>query len=246
MINQHRGKQYNAIVLGGTGGVGSHLVRKLLASSHCIKVTVISRKKIQNNPKIKVEIWEDFSSVLSGQQDKATNVFKNNDVAFCCLGAPEKALIGLFYNPWKFSKMFQAVDYEYVLGFASAAHRAGVPHFSVISSPTADPKAKFIYSRIKGEMEQALKKIGFSRISIFHPYHLMKVAEGNEPKWMQFLKNLGASIAKIMPAKQKAILVEDVAEAMKYEYERGIVGYDKNVNYYHTDSMRELINLKVK
>ena len=74
----------------------------------------------------------------------------------------------------------------------------------------------------------------------------MKVAEGNEPKWMQFLKNLGASIAKIMPAKQKAILVEDVAEAMKYEYERGIVGYDKNVNYYHTDSMRELINLKVK
>ena len=241
-MNEYVGKHYNAVLLGGTGGVGAHLLRKLLASSLCDKVTVISRIKLPKHPKLKVETWEDFSKILSGEQDKTTNIFKDNDVVYCCLGAPERALIGLFYNPWKFGKMFRMVDYEYVVGFASAAHRAGVPYFSVISSPSADPKAKFLYSKVKGEMEETLKKIGFSRISIFHPYHLMKVAEGNEPRWKQILINLIASVAKILPAKQKAILVEDVAEAMKNEYEVGIEGYDERVNYYHADLMRELVN----
>ena len=240
-MKQQAGKQYNAIVLGGTGGVGAFLVEKLLACSRCEQVTVISRKELPAQVGLKVEVREDFSRALSGERDQIGEVFTGNDVVFCCLGAPEKALIGLMYNPWKYEKMFQEVDYDYVMGFAAAAQSAGVPHFSVISSPSADLKAKFSYSRIKGEMERDLKQIEFSRISIFQPYHLMKVARGHESKWKKRLKNFIALIASIMPAKQKAILVEDVALAMKNEYERGPLEIDERVKYYHADDMRALV-----
>ena len=55
-------------------------------------------------------------------------------------------------------------------------------------------------------------------------------------------KNIVALLAKILPAKQKAILVENVAEAMKNEYEAGLAGHYKKVNYYHADQMRELVS----
>jgi len=246
-MSQHTIKQYYAIVLGGTGGVGAYLVEKLLASSLCAKVTVISRKELSLSSKLKVEIWNNFSNTLFHKQKDVINIFKNNDVVFCCLGAPESALIGLFYNPWKFSKMFRKVDYEYVVEFAKIANIAGVTHFSVISSPTANPNAKFIYSKIKGEMEEDLKKINFSKLSIFHPWHLMKVAKKNESRWKKNLKNSIAFIAKILPAKQKAILVEDVAEAMKNEYEKSCIEEGDKVKYYHADNMRKLVNInKIK
>lgn len=244
-MSQNTNKQYNAIVLGGTGGVGAHLVEKLLDSPLCDKVTVISRKELKTRPKLEVEIWNDFSNTLFNKQETAINIFKNNDVVFCCLGAPESALLGLFYKPWKYSKIFRKVDYEYVVEFAKIANIAGVPSFSVISSPTANPEAKFVFSKIKGEMEEELKKINFSKLSIFHPYHLMKVAKKNDSKFKQILKNSIAFIAKIMPAKQKAILVEDVAKAMKNEYEKSLSKDADKIVYIHADDMRNLVNNKI-
>jgi len=54
-MNEYVGKHYNAVLFGGTGGVGAHLLRKLLASYLCDKVTVISRIKLPKHPKLKVE-----------------------------------------------------------------------------------------------------------------------------------------------------------------------------------------------
>ncbi len=85
----------SAIVLGGTGGVGAYLVNSLIDSDQYSKVTVISRRKLPLSPKLNVVVWENFSKELLDNDDKAIEVFKNHNVMFCCLGAPEKALMGL-------------------------------------------------------------------------------------------------------------------------------------------------------
>lgn len=234
-------KTINAIIIGGTGGVGAFLVQKLLASSKYSKVTVISRNKILEHPKLNNIIWKDFSENLLETNDKSIEVFKNHDVLFCCLGAPEKALLGLFFNRKKYAAMFQKVDYDYTVAAAKIGYKAGILNFSVISSPSAKPSAKFIYSKIKWNMEQSIKNIDFKKVSIFQPYHLMKPANSQVHFLKKGVKNFVAFIASLMPAKQKAIKVEDVAHAMMIEYGSRTKADSSKIVYYTSDDMRELI-----
>ncbi len=232
--------RFAAFVIGGTGGVGAHLVNKLINSPFYSRVTVISRRELTPSPKLNVVVWDNFTDGLLDHPEKAIEIFKNHHVGFCCLGASERAMMGLIFNPKKYGKVFRTVDYEYVVGTASAAHCAGVSYFSVISSPTADPKARFLYSRIKGEMEHALQDIDFRGLSIFQPYHLMKVAAESDSYMKQVGKNLLAFIARIIPAKQKAIWVEEVAEAMKMEFEQRMAKQGEKVAFYQSDVMIKL------
>ena len=233
-------KHYKAIVIGATGGVGAYLVEKLVVSDLCSKVTVISRKECPKAPKLNNIIWDDFSEYLLKEKDENVEVLKNHNVLFCCLGAPEKALLGLFFNKRKYATMFQKVDYDYVVGAAHLAKKAGIAHFSVISSPSAKQNAKFIYSKIKWNMEQTIQAIGFENISIFHPYHLMKPAKNQVTLFNSITKKFISFIASIMPAKQRAIKVEDVATAMMLEFESRAEKGD-GITYCTSDDMREII-----
>lgn len=233
-------KNYKAIVIGATGGVGAYLVDKLVASELCSKITVISRKECPKAPKLNNIIWDDFSEYLLIEKDENVEVLKNHDVLFCCLGAPEKALLGLFINKRKYAAMFQKVDYDYVVSAALLAKKAGITHFSVISSPSAKPKAKFVYSKIKWSMEQTIQTIGFKNVSIIHPYHLMKPAKNQVSFFKRIAKNFIALIASIMPAKQRGIKVEDVASAMMLAFESKSKKREGTV-YYTSDDMRKII-----
>ncbi len=235
--------KYTAIVIGATGGVGTYLVEKLLASDQCSKVTVISRKEFPKAPKLNQIIWDDFSEHLLEKKDQSIEIFKDHDVLFCCLGAPEKALLGLFLNRKKYAAMFQKVDYDYTVAAAEIGYKAGILNFSVISSPSAKPSAKFIYSKIKWNMEQAIKNIDFKKVSIFQPYHLMKPANSEVHFLKKATKNFVAFIASLMPAKQKAIKVEDVALAMMIEYSPRTEADSFKIAYYTSDDMRELIKV---
>jgi len=171
---------YKAIVIGATGGVGSYLIEKILTSPDYSKVTVISRKELLISPNLYNIVWTDFSEYLLDMKDETVEMFKNHDVLFCCLGASEKAMMGLLFNKKKYRKIFRTTDYDYTVGAASLAREADIPQFSVISSPTANPNARFLYSKIKGEMELAVKTLAFDRLSIFHPYQLMKQGKEND------------------------------------------------------------------
>ena len=230
-----------ALVIGGTGGVGAFLVEKLLNSPRFSKVTVVTRKKLKNQEKLDTILWDDFSDHLVKNNKSTLEAFKGHDVLFCCLGASEKALIGLLFNKKKYEPVFQLVDHDFVVAAGQIAFKSGIPAFSVISSPSAKPDARFAYSRIKWEMEKEIKSIGFDKLSIFRPHHLMKPANKADPIGQKLLKNSIAFVARLMPAKQRAIKVEDVALAMLIEYNSTAEGELARIAYYSSDDMRLLI-----
>ncbi len=240
MMGKTAVNQISAFVIGGTGGVGAHLVQKLLNSPRYARVTVISRKELTPSPKLNVVVWEDFADALLDRPEKAMAVFKGHDVGFCCLGASEQAMMWLLVNPKKYGKAFHTVDYDYVVGAASAAHRAGVPYFSVISSVSADPDAKFIYLRIKGNMERDVKALDFTGVSIFQPSHLVKAATGDESSLRQVGKNFMALLARLIPSKDKKLRVEDIAIAMKAEFENRIEHESDKVAVFQVDDILAL------
>ena len=85
----------------------------------------------------------------------------NADDAYCCLGTTIRKAGS--------QAAFRKVDFEFVLSFARAAKRAGVKRFLVMSSLGASARSTVFYSRVKGEMENALAEIGFGALHIFQP-----------------------------------------------------------------------------
>ena len=70
------------------------------------------------------------------------------------------------------------VDLTYVEETAQLAKAAGVRHFSLVSSESANPNMPasnflplhpLLFMRTKGQAEEAVKRCGFERVSIFRP-----------------------------------------------------------------------------
>jgi hypothetical protein len=143
-----------AIVFGGTGLVGSNLVKLLCASEEYVSVTVITRRKLAfDHPKLTVKI-RSFAELEEGDIDLA-------DEIFCCLGTTRKKA--------GTREAFEKVDVEYPLRIASLAKKRGIMHFIVISSMGANEKSFFYYNKVKGKLEKGLIALELPRLSIVRP-----------------------------------------------------------------------------
>lgn len=240
-LKQPDSKLRSALILGATGATGFYLLRELLASPNFDKVTAITRSSLASHQKLNNVVWPDFSNVLLTDKTTVLDTFIDHDVVFCCLGAPESALLRLFLGSKKARAQFKLVDLDYVVAAADAAYNSGVTHFSVISSPGAKLNAWFSYLQYKGQMEAAIGILDFQGTSIFRPYHLMKSAKTEELGFQRIKKNVIAWIASIMPAKQEAIEVETLAKAIYSEYEKRLSGLVVGHQIYLADDVRELI-----
>lgn len=86
----------------------------------------------------------------------------NADVLVCALGTTWK-------KAGKDEAAFRAVDHDLVLACARAAKEAGIRQVIVISSVGASLAAKNFYLRVSGEVEQALGKLGLTRLDVIRP-----------------------------------------------------------------------------
>ena len=148
-----------ALVIGATGAVGRDLVEQLLKDDAFGSVVAFARRPLAvENPKLTVHVIdfdrpEQWQNLLQG------------DVLFSCLGTTIKAA-GSQEAQWK-------VDYTYQYEAAKAARENGVETYVLVSSIGASPKAKFFYTRMKGELEEAVKTLGFPACFILQPPSLV-------------------------------------------------------------------------
>lgn len=73
---------------------------------------------------------------------------------------------------------FRAVDHDLVLAVATAAKAAGTAHMIAVSSVGAAAASRNFYLRTKGEVEDALRALGFDRLDILRPGLLMGDRQG--------------------------------------------------------------------
>lgn len=66
------------------------------------------------------------------------------------------------------------VDLTYQFEFAKIASENGVPNYSLVSSTGANENSPFFYPKIKGKLEEAVKKLPFKTIQIFQPPTLIR------------------------------------------------------------------------
>ena len=146
-----------AVVLGATGAVGGQALKALLASPVFERVTTLGRRPAvpAGHPKLAEHVVEvsnpaSYEALLAG-----------HDAAICTLGVGEASKVS--------KEEFRRVDYQYAYDFAAACKRQGVRHFSLLCAVGADARSRIFYLRVKGELEAAIAKLGFERVSFFRP-----------------------------------------------------------------------------
>jgi uncharacterized protein YbjT (DUF2867 family) len=105
-------------------------------------------------------------------------------IFFSALGTT-KAAAGSFDNQYK-------IDHDLNLSLATAAKESGVKVYVLISSGGANTKSHIPYSRMKGELEEGVKALGFERTVIVRPGLIVGSREESRPAEFVVRKIAGA------------------------------------------------------
>ena len=193
-------KNLHALVIGATGATGRELVQLLLKDDDFSQVSIFVRTAPNiKHKKLKTHVI-DFKEL-----EKNKDIIKG-DVLFSALGTTKKDAGG--------KDQQYEIDYSYQYEFAKIAAENGVGQLSLVSSVGANSKSSFFYPKIKGALEEAVKKLDFKKINIFQPpmlirqSDLMREGEKSGIKILNRLNKIG--ILK----SQKPLAVEALAEKM--------------------------------
>lgn len=182
------------ILLGGaTGLTGEHLLDRLLNEPTVSRVLAPTRRPLSEHSHLENPVGEMFSLL--------PNLTGRVDIAFCCLGSTLKQAGS--------QDAFRAIDLDMVVAFGLRARELGARHLVVISAVNADPKSSIFYSRIKGEMEKALKAQDWPQLTIVRPSLLI-----GERLETRLAEQLAAPFAKLIPGKYRGIEACALARAL--------------------------------
>jgi len=181
------------LLAGATGLTGEHLLDRLLNEPTVSRVLAPSRRPLAEHPHLENPVGELHSLLpaLGGQVD----------IAYCCLGTTIKQAGS--------QEAFTAVDKDMVVAFGARARALGARHLLVISAVNADPESSIFYSRVKGEMEEALKAQNWPQLTIARPSLLI-----GERQDQRLVEQLAAPLSKLIPGKYGGIEALALARAL--------------------------------
>ncbi|WP_366291223.1 oxidoreductase [Paenibacillus sp. AN1007] len=193
-----------AMVIGATGLVGELLVRNLLEHPLYSEVRILIRRRLDlEHPALKQHVvdWAHLES--------QGHLFEDIDDLYCCMGTTIKKAGS--------QEKFREVDYHYPVRAAVLAKQYDVKQMLVISAMGANAASRVFYSRTKGEMEEALSKIGFRSLHIFRP-SLILGDRGEKRLGEEFAAKVMKVLDRWMKgraAKYRAVHASTIAQAMR-------------------------------
>ncbi len=199
-----------ALLFGASGLVGNQCLKILLASPAYKKVKIFGRKELDfDNEKLEQHII-DFNKL-----EDYRDLIKGDDL-FCCLGTTMKKAGN--------KEAFKKVDFTYSFQIAKIAEEQGINQCLLVSSVGADADSVFFYNQIKGELEDAVRKMNFWATHIFRPSVLL--GERNENRWGEQLAGrlakgfdflTGGLLTKYSPVEAEVVAKAMVVAAQGFE-----------------------------
>jgi uncharacterized protein YbjT (DUF2867 family) len=193
-----KGRQsLTALLAGATGLVGGHCLARLLDEPAYRRVIVITRRDIgpaARNPRVRQVVTEFDRLAEIGPELAADHVF-------CALGSTMRKAGS--------KARFRQIDFAYPLALAQVTRAEGARHFSLVSAMGASPRSPFFYSRVKGDLEQALGHMDWPGLAIFRPSVIAGQREEARPG-----EGVGEFLLRMAPARWKPVAASDIAVAM--------------------------------
>ena len=185
---------------GATGLVGREILKGLLADPSVTTIHVLGRRALAvRSSKIKSHLG-DFAALPALPQV---------DEVYLALGTTIKVAGS--------QEAFRAVDFDANLAVARAALSAGARRAGLVSAMGASPKSRLFYSRVKGELEDALDALAFEGLAIARPSMLA----GDRASLGQPLRPgegyalaLSKLLGPLIPRNYRSVAAADVARSL--------------------------------
>jgi len=197
------------LIVGGTGQVGSAVVRALLASSSCTAVVMVNRRTIPlaADARLRQVIMDTSAANFANEIAELASTCAVNEPLYAasCIG------IGKGSGQWNEGDI-KKLEIGLVGGFARGCLTAGVERFGLLSAAGSGAKSWIRYARIMGEKEDAVRRLGFKRLAIFRP----GIIAGNA-----HTPRLLASLGRLVPGAFGTIDQDDIGRAFVGEFLHG-------------------------
>ncbi|MCJ0762331.1 epimerase [Variovorax sp. CYS-02] len=113
---------------------------------------------------------------------------------------------------------FRAVDVDAVVATARAARAAGATRLGVVSAMGAQARSAVFYNRMKGEMEEAVARLGFETVVIARPSFLVgdrSSLEQPRRRGEAFMLATMRRLNPFIPANYRSVTAREVADALR-------------------------------
>lgn len=213
-----------AVIFGATGLIGSSCLHRLLEHDSYRKVISIGRKPIGiSHPKlvhyqVDMRDSENYRHLMHG------------DDLFICLGTTMKKAGS--------KEAFYAVDHNLMFDIAKSGSLQNMNQLIIVSSVGADKNSFIFYLKVKGELEDDVRRLPFWSVQIMRPSVLLgqrkerRIAEkvaGRLSKGLQYFS--GSILGDIAPVE-----ADDVAKAMIQSAQ----GLEKGTHIHHGSEIVQL------
>lgn len=191
----------SVLLCGATGLVGRHCLRLLSHSPSFRRVVVLTRRSLPQDLLQGVNVQKLEEHVLPFHELEAHPHLFRVDQILCALGTTIKKAGS--------KDRFRQVDFLYPLSMARLGIQEGATHFLLVSAVGANVRSRFFYSRVKGELEDALLALPYRSTTVVRPSLLL----GERDDF-----RLGEEVAKrlgfLAPARYKPVEAGVVAAAL--------------------------------
>ena len=191
---------HTALVIGSTGMVGRELIKQLCESSEFEQViSFVRRSSGFSHSKLK-------EHVVNFDQPESWKELLKGDVLFSCMGTT-LAAAGSKASQYK-------VDYTYQYETARMAAENNVPVYVLVSSTGANANSALFYPKIKGQLDEAVQKLGFKSVQILRPGQLYGERQQKRSAELFAVKMMFAMNSLGIFKKYRPIHASEVAKAM--------------------------------
>ena len=211
-----------ALVAGATGLIGGHLTRLLLEDPRYDKVILLLRNQVPiQHPKLE-QYYQDFLTPDYALV-RGDDFFWAVGTTLAKAGSKEKQ---------------HRVDFLYPNELAKIGFIRGLKQFIFVSSVGSTPKTRNFYLGMKGDVEEAVSKIGYESFIAVRPSILL-----GERKEVRYGERFGIWLGKLLSPlmrgrweKYRPIEAEQVAIAMIELANRGL----KGVTFVESDELQRI------
>ena len=190
----------SVLLVGATGLVGGEILKLLNADPGWERVVVLARRRLVvpiTTPTLEAHIV-DFETL-----ELQPELFAVNTI-ICALGTTIRQAGS--------QDAFRKVDFEYPLTVARLGLEAGATHLLLVSALGADSGSGVFYNRVKGELEEAIRTLGYPALTIVRPSLLL----GDRDEF-RLGERIASKLAWAVPRKFKPVPASAVAATLARE-----------------------------
>ena len=198
---------FRVLIIGGTGQVGTAVVRALAAEPSCAEVVMVNRRAVSQtaDPRVRGVILDTAAAQFPAEVSTlARSMLAQGDPVYgaSCVGIGKGSL------QWS-EEQLKALEIGVVGGFARGCQAGGITRFSLLSAAGSSVKSRIRYARIMGMKEETVQGIGFQRLAIFRPGII--AGNAHTPGYLAWL-------GRLVPGSFGTIEQDDIGRAFVAEF----------------------------